>query len=71
MRIDHCPKCKKAGLRYEDPNGRDADNRTQYERICAKTAGKPVAKWGESKWCPRCKEWVKPNNQEWIGKNGH
>ena len=70
MRIDYCPKCNKAGLKYhsnwDDPNyykyhfvqGRVVDE-------CVKI-GAPNG-YGTAKWCPRCKEWVEPVNRPYVG----
>lgn len=72
MRIDYCPKCGKAGLKYAS-NWNDPDFYSFYF-----VAGKPVDKikkiyppegYGTAKWCPRCKEWVKPENHPYIGSS--
>lgn len=59
MRIDYCPKCHKAGLKYtevtaEDPKG--------YGIVPNEH------KW--DKWCPRCKQWVTPINKPYVGVRG-
>ena len=73
MRIDYCPKCHKAGLKYhsnwDDPKyyayhfEKDGAGNThcvdEIQKIC------PPEGYGTAKWCPRCKEWVKPENHEW------
>ena len=66
MRIDYCPKCHKAGLKYhsnwDDPKyyAYHFENGQVVEEI--EKIGPPE---GYSKWCPRCKEWVKAENHEW------
>ena len=75
MRIDYCPNCHKAGLKYDNPEGKDIEGHTQPERYklwqeyCDKV-GKYVqhSTYGLKKWCPRCKVWVKPENKPYIGK---
>ncbi len=66
MRIDYCPKCGKAGLRYETSEGLDCDNRTERQRYEAWNTGDYFSSYGSKKWCPRCKEWVKPENHPYI-----
>lgn len=58
MRIDHCPKCRKAGLRWKDAQGKLASGLTPQEEY----AHLPAFRLSNAteKWCPRCKEWVKP-----------
>ena len=70
MRIDYCPNCGKAGLKhfsnwdnpmfgaYHFENGRVVND---LEKHC------PPDGYGTAKWCPRCKEWVKPENHPYIG----
>ncbi len=55
MRIRYCPKCNKAGLKWDDANGKGFDGLTDTER------------WAQNKitnfhmrYCPRCTEWVEP-----------
>jgi|GEM_PF-5649224 hypothetical protein len=50
MRIDYCPKCNKAGLKWDSL---DASSSPPHP--------------GQDKWCPRCKEWVKPVNKPYKG----
>lgn len=70
MRIDYCPYCGKSGLRHHDNRGLNANGLTDRESY---------EQWvsGESKianifvlWCPRCKEWVKPENHPYVGTKG-
>jgi len=62
MRIDYCPKCKVAGLRYC----------SNYREIEASNWPLAIEKqyapegYGTAKWCPRCKEWVKPENHPYV-----
>jgi hypothetical protein len=62
MRIDYCPHCNKAGLKYErfqqlcwQPEHRTKEQIDEYE--LNHSQGK--------KWCSRCKMWVKPVSKEW------
>lgn len=48
MDVDFCPNCQKAGLRYKDPEGHYPNDYV------------PLQNSGATKWCPRCKQWVKP-----------
>ena len=48
MDVGFCPNCKKAGLRYKNPEGHYP---SEYV---------PLKNYGAKKWCPRCKEWVEP-----------
>ena len=75
MRIDYCPKCHKAGLKYDDPDGRDIEGHTQLERykLWQEAHANNQTRehtYGLRKWCPRCKEWVKPENHPYIGLRG-
>jgi len=62
MRIDYCPKCKKAGLKYEryqhapyaNPPIMPSDFEMAENKYHHSTLGE--------KWCPRCREWVNPDN---------
>ncbi len=71
MKIDYCPKCGKAGLKYENEHGLDPDGRSSQSRyqdwVDKKTV---VSHYGYQKWCPRCKEWVDPVNRPYVGKSG-
>lgn len=60
MRIRFCPKCGKAGLRMEDSDGKGVDGLTASERYERRTT-----RDFNMRYCPRCREWVKPN----IGAN--
>jgi hypothetical protein len=71
MRIDYCPKCGKAGLKYA--SNWDAPQPYHFE------SGKVVNDYelhyapdgfGSAKWCPRCKEWVTPQNRPYVGVRG-
>jgi hypothetical protein len=74
VRIDHCPKCKKAGLKYASnwdiPQPyhfeKDADGNSHVVRDYV--LNYPPGGYGTAKWCPRCQEWVKPENHEYIGR---
>ncbi len=69
MRIDHCPTCKKAGLKYERyphsyysnppliPNTEQAEENAIHSKL-------------NQKWCPRCKQWVIPLTGEWHHGTG-
>ncbi len=79
MRIDYCPKCNKARLKYDNADGKDIEGHTQSERYglwkeaCANGRSDEYLKnstYGLKKWCPRCKEWVKPVNKPYIGQRG-
>jgi hypothetical protein len=64
MRINYCPECKKAGLKYERyprslysnppviPTQEQKAENEQHHLI-------------NEKWCPRCAKWVKPEPREW------
>ena len=67
MRIDYCPKCGKAGLKYETPEGRDCTGRTNEERYQDFVNDILPTPCIKNKWCPRCKEWIKPENRPYIG----
>lgn len=56
MRIRYCPKCGKAGLKWDDDNGKGNDGLTDHERY---TSGDYSKHDYSLRWCPRCKEWVK------------
>ena len=71
MRIDYCPKCNKAGLKYASNwdipkpyHWEEGKVVNDYEMVY------PPEGRGSAKWCPRCKEWVKPNNHPYIGVRG-
>jgi len=57
MNVAYCPKCKTARLRWVDDHGqpRVTDDRPSWR-----------VRDGRDRWCPQCKEWVKPEmvNQE-------
>ena len=55
MDVDFCPNCKKAGLRYEDPEGHYPSDYV------------PLKNYGAKKWCPRCKIWVSPKAHNVMG----
>lgn len=57
MRIDYCPNCNKAGLKYRN----DKDD---YMNLI------PNHYANRKKWCPRCKVWVEPINKPYIGSKG-
>lgn len=60
MRIRYCPKCGKAGVKIDDPDGRGYDGLTGDERY-SKTK-QPLRERGyEMRYCPRCREWVNPD----------
>lgn len=52
MDVDFCPNCKKAGLRYKDHDGHYPVDFLAHDVLSRSRETK--------KWCPRCKEWVKP-----------
>ncbi|MFA5323200.1 MAG: hypothetical protein WC373_11060 [Smithella sp.] len=63
MKIDYCIKCGKAGLKYEriptlawKPDTRTSEEKEEY--LINHALGK--------KWCPRCCEWVVPENHPYI-----
>lgn len=56
MRIRFCPECGKAGLKWNDPEGKGYDGLTDAERYRSGA----VTDWS-MRYCPRCKEWVKPD----------
>ncbi len=73
MRIDYCPKCNKAGLKYHS-NWNDPKYYS-YHFVDGKPIDdikkvNPPEGYGTAKWCPRCKEWVKPENHPYIGLRG-
>jgi len=69
MRIDYCPGCHKAGLRYENEQGQDPSGKTQEQRFEAyqDARGEYQSAYGAMKWCRRCQNWVKPYNQPYVG----
>lgn len=69
MRIDYCPECHKAGLRYANPEGRDCNGKTQQDRYndwykSGANKNEIFSSHGPKKWCPRCKKWVGPMAKE-------
>lgn len=60
MRIRYCPKCGKAGLKWDDANGKGYDGLTDHERY--QQGG--VTDY-HMRYCPRCQEWVRAD----IGAN--
>ena len=52
MRIDYCPECGKAGLKWKNLDNPEDPLNWKYE------VGQ--------KWCPRCKKWVKSENRAYI-----
>lgn len=66
MKIDYCPKCGKAGLRYEDDKGLDPSGMSRHQRYEAYLIGEKST-YGTRKWCPRCKEWTNPENHPYVG----
>lgn len=62
MRIRYCPKCDKAGLKWQDTTGKGYDGRTDNERYQAYQQGLNVyaSDIMRMRYCPRCKEWVNP-----------
>jgi hypothetical protein len=68
MRIDYCPNCKKAGLKHQDPQGRDnmgLTSKESYEKFLRHE--KLTGEGSGRKWCPRCLGWVIPNNRPYLG----
>jgi hypothetical protein len=69
MKIDYCPKCKKAGLKYERyPSNPYLIPPLEPDEVEIKENSDHRAK--HEKWCPRCQEWVRPENQPYIGARG-
>ena len=68
MRIDYCPKCNKAGLKYERYPHSFYSNPPIYLNDAELEENATHHSLNE-KWCPRCKEWVKTNNKPYIGGN--
>ena len=70
MKETYCPKCHKAGLKYHS-NWDDPKFGTYHfeDGIPIDDIRGIVAPggYGTAKWCPRCKEWVKPVNHPYIG----
>jgi hypothetical protein len=60
MRIRYCPKCGKAGLKWDDENGKGYDGLTDQERY-----ERGATTDFSMRYCPRCREWVKAE----IGAN--
>ena len=57
MRIDYCPCCFVAGLRYDAVDPLPEQSWTPDQILTFKAQG--------MKWCRRCKKWVKPTKKEW------
>ncbi len=73
MRIDYCPKCNKAGLKYFSnwANPHFGDYHFEGNKVVNDFEQKTAPDgYGTAKWCPRCKEWVKPENHPYIGMKG-
>jgi hypothetical protein len=66
MRIDYCPICGKAGLRYENTEGKDANGLTRQELWAIYPNPLPIPH-GSQKYCPRCNRWIEPCNKPYIG----
>jgi len=66
MRIDHCPKCGKAGLKIERYPSSPYSNPPKIPTVEQGLENGYHWKAGE-KWCPRCKEWVTPIDKPYIG----
>ncbi len=54
MRIRYCPKCRKAGLKWDDAQGKGYDGLTDNER-CQRGTTTDYS----MRYCPRCEEWVR------------
>lgn len=65
MRIRYCPVCGKAGLKWEDDNGKGNDGLTDHERYESYAKGEKPNHDYSLRYCPRCKKWVKAD----IGDN--
>jgi hypothetical protein len=64
MRIDYCPECHKAGLKYQRYPDSPYSNPPLILTLEQKIENERYHH-DNAKWCPRCKEWVKPENHEW------
>jgi hypothetical protein len=73
MRIDYCPMCHKAGLRYENEQGQDPSGKTQQQRFEAyqNAQGKYQSAYGSLKWCKRCQAWVTPENHPFVSRRNY
>ena len=56
MRIRYCPKCRKAGLKWDDAKGKGFDGLTDPERL-----DRGGTTDYSMRYCPRCQKWVKPD----------
>jgi hypothetical protein len=63
MKLSLCPMCRKGGLRWKDPDGKDPQGWTPNERVVAWRRGETAALTvydQNLRYCPRCDAWVKP-----------
>ena len=73
MRIDYCPKCNKAGLKYASnwdipqPYHFEQDKDGHSFVVNDYKLHYAPEGYGTAKWCPRCKEWVAPQNHPYTG----
>jgi hypothetical protein len=65
VRIRYCPKCNKAGLKWDDNDGKGNDGLTTSERYEKYMRKEIVTLNFHMRYCTRCKEWVNPD----IGDN--
>lgn len=65
MRIRYCPKCGRAGLKWNDDDGKGNDGLTDTQRYESHAFGERSNLDYSMRWCPRCREWVRAN----IGAN--
>jgi len=68
MRIDYCPKCGKAGLKYDRIHIPPWEVKTPEQQMIREENKLHYAQ-GE-KWCSRCHEWVRPVNRPYVGVKG-
>ena len=58
MIISYCYLCHKAGLRWDNPDGKDEYGQTGKERWKNYCQTGDLSRPRTKKWCPRCKQWV-------------
>ncbi len=69
MQIDYCPQCNKAGLKHERYPHSPYSNPPQIPTLEQRIENERYHADGK-KWCPRCQEWVKPENHHYISARG-
>jgi Zn-finger nucleic acid-binding protein len=76
VNVDFCPKCKKAGLRYQRFEINTILFMEPQPHYDYEHPDSPELKENEEhrlkceKWCPRCQEWIIPRGREVMYRGG-